>query len=70
MNEEGVVPERNCFECGVPLCECMGSIVAGDFLDFLEGKILFSQVRERCGHCVLRCQIKSGDYNTLLVNAG
>ena len=70
MNEEEVVPERNCFECGAPLCECMGSIVAGDFLDFLEGKMLFSQVRERCSKCVLRYQIKAGDYDTLLVNAG
>ena len=70
MNEGGIVPERNCFECGAPLYECMGSIVAGDFLDFLEGKILFSQVRERCGHCVLRYQIRAGDYNDLFVNAG
>jgi hypothetical protein len=44
-------------DCGAPIFECMGSVVAGDFslgMASLGAGGPPPRVRERCGHCVGR----------------
>ena len=47
---------RKCHRCGASIFACMGFVNAGDFLKAIEGVILFSEVRELCGKCVLILQ--------------
>lgn len=41
----------------------MGSVIAGDYILFLQGKIEADQIRERCGyHATLHCMRRQGDF--------
>ena len=53
--------ERSCYLCGNEISACMGYVVAGDFLEFVEGRRDKKDVRELCGKEVLRY-----DYDTLV----
>ena len=44
--------KRNCYLCGEEIRECMGYVLASDFLDFMQGKR--NNVRELCEKEVLR----------------
>jgi hypothetical protein len=46
--------KRYCFKCGALIEECMGFVHAGDFLLATAGLLKPTNVRERCGKCVLR----------------
>ena len=48
---------RQCDKCQVTIDECMGFVNAGDILDFLDNKIVASEVRELCGICILKNDI-------------
>lgn len=55
------VDERTCMDCGAPIFECMGFVVAGDFLAALEAmqkRDRLPKIRERCGKCVIRIFLK------------
>lgn len=43
--------DRYCFVCRAPIRECMGSVVAGDFVLAVLGKLPWKEVRERCALC-------------------
>ena len=43
-----------CCECGDPIAECMGFVLAGDFAEACEGKRPWNTVRQRCWRCVER----------------
>jgi len=44
---------RRCYKCNAMLRECMGSVNYKDFMLATEGKILFKDVRELCGKCIM-----------------
>lgn len=44
--------ERQCFFCSSLIINCNGFVIAGDMLDFLDGKIAAFEIRELCGKCV------------------
>ena len=44
--------ERYCIVCGEKISECMGVVLARDFLDFCDGKR--DNIRELCGKDSLR----------------
>lgn len=44
-------------DCGVEIKECMGFVLAGDFVKAANGEIPWTRVRERCGLCVERIQL-------------
>lgn len=39
-------------DCQTPIYECMGFVLAGDFLRAIEGEITFNEIRERCYRCI------------------
>lgn len=43
---------RNCIDCGAEIFECMGSVIAGSFLDFINGKT--DKIDELCPKCATR----------------
>lgn len=43
---------RYCMDCQTPIYECMGFVLAGDFLRAIEGEITFNEIRERCYRCI------------------
>lgn len=43
-------------ECGRPIHACFGYVMAGDFVEWLEGKRFSRDIRERCGICIERIQ--------------
>lgn len=45
---------RSCCECAREIQDCNGFVVAGDVLDASLGKILWSDIRERCWLCTER----------------
>lgn len=45
--------ERKCVFCFTLIEECMGGVVAGDFLKLVAGLITPTEVREVCGKCAL-----------------
>jgi hypothetical protein len=51
--------ERYCIVCGEKIEECMGYILARDFIDFLNKKR--NNIREICGKDVLRLSIDIED---------
>ena len=51
--------ERHCIDCGIKIIECMGFVIFLDFLEALEGKRKWNDVRERCGKCVLLWEQKN-----------
>lgn len=58
MQAKGLTPqatrvERKCAKCGGPIAECMGFVLAGDFLQMVGGKRKREHVREICGKCAL-----------------
>ena len=57
-----VMKERRCFKCGKKIEECMGFVLARDFLNEVENP------RELCGKCALAHEIliESGDIELLL----
>jgi hypothetical protein len=44
---------RQCTFCAAPIQECMGSVVAGDWLQFIADLILAEKIREVCPACAL-----------------
>jgi len=44
--------KRNCYVCGEPINACMGFVIAGDFMEFMQGKR--DNVREICAKDALR----------------
>lgn len=44
--------KRTCLDCGKIIDECMGSVVAGDFLQLIKTGLPI-RVREICGKCTL-----------------
>lgn len=45
--------ERNCIFCKTIILECMGGVIAEDFILATSGQIPFSKIREVCGKCAL-----------------
>lgn len=45
---------RNCLVCRAEIRECMGSVIAGDMLEYEDGFRPIHEVRELCGKCVMR----------------
>ena len=43
--------ERLCYKCLSPIQESMGSVLAGDFVAALAGRLPWGEVRELCGRC-------------------
>lgn len=43
---------RACFICGEPISDCMGFVLARDFLRLLAGEHIMP--REHCGRCAIR----------------
>ena len=43
--------KRKCMNCGIEIKECMGFVLARDFLQLLLGQKI-EKVRELCGICV------------------
>ena len=52
--QENWISERKCIRCGKPITKSDGGVLARDLTAFREGKIKGSEIREQCGHCVLR----------------
>ncbi|MEK6850327.1 MAG: hypothetical protein AABX85_02005 [Nanoarchaeota archaeon] len=52
-----VEKERTCYLCKEKIRECMGYVVASDFIDFMEGRR--NDVRELCAKEVLRYDFKT-----------
>lgn len=48
---------RFCMDCHTLIYECMGYVLASDFLRALDGQL--QTVRERCGRCVEVLELKS-----------
>ncbi|OGZ41707.1 MAG: hypothetical protein A3C80_01235 [Candidatus Ryanbacteria bacterium RIFCSPHIGHO2_02_FULL_45_43] len=44
--------QRACFVCGTPINSCFGYVLAGDFIQALNGLLEWTKVRELCGKCV------------------
>lgn len=44
---------RHCIRCGSTITECMGFVLARDWLSAVDGLIAWTQVREHCGKCAL-----------------
>ena len=42
---------RQCLRCRREIKECMGFIMAGDFVAACEGRIPWTAIREMCGYC-------------------
>lgn len=52
--------ERTCMNCGKPILECMGFVMAGDFflaLQALQRGERLPKIRERCGKCVMKISL-------------
>ena len=45
---------RKCVLCIQSISECMGFVVAGDFIKATAKQIPWIEVREVCGRCVLK----------------
>lgn len=59
---------RACHQCSSPIMECMGYVNAGDWNKLSRGEITGNEVREICGLCVLRHDVKSGEMRELCIN--
>ena len=46
-----------CVACGEEIFEAMGSVLARDFLDYINGKRRHDQIRQICGRDNLKMQI-------------
>jgi hypothetical protein len=61
---------RRCAYCDNWIGQCFGFTNAGDFILAIEGLLPISEVRERCGTCVLRhCARREGYYGPYVVFA-
>lgn len=44
-------PVSRCCECGTPICESMGTTLAGDVVEFLAGIRAGKDIRQGCPRC-------------------
>lgn len=51
---------RVCIYCHEPIGECMGHVLARDFLSALRAERSWNEVREVCGKCALRIDLHAG----------
>ena len=61
--------ERYCIACGEEIEECMGFVLARDFIDFINGKR--SDMREICGSDAIRLHayvLNGGDKRVYIEN--
>lgn len=50
--------KRHCIECGDPIEACFGFTLARDIAAALDGTLPPEWIRELCGRCVLRRDVK------------
>ena len=59
--------KRLCYICEEEISECMGYVIAGDFIDYLKGKR--GTIRELCSKDIMKLELLTSNKKTDLNNS-